>query len=218
MLFRYPEGAAFNRVVPKNKIYAHGRASNRLKQLFVDQVSKITWRYKLSTPTTNLPSLPTVPEIQIFEIVQKEESIKDDVLRCIDNAIQFPIVFELCYEDAVKSKAAFKRPSESGSMKWVVSEYFESNWQPADSQRDPLPVSLDLPKLYDQMLRRLMPFPARDGESLKAHVERLSAARIKEGQCSKLEARMKVEKQFNRKVQINATLREIRHELDGLIR
>lgn len=217
MLFRYPEGAAFNRVVPKNKIYAHGQASNRLKQLFVDQVSKITWRYKLSTPTTNLPSLPTVPEIQIFEIVQKEESIKDDVLRCIDNAIQFPIVFELCYEDAVKSKAAFKRPSESDSMKWVVSEYFESTWQPADSQRDPLPISLDLSKLYEQMLRTLMPFPAKDGESLTDHVERISAAQSMEKQCRKIEVNLEREKQFNRKVELNSELRAIKNKIESLI-
>ena len=71
MLFQYPEQAAFGRVVPKSKIYEHGRASTALKKVFVDQVAKIVWKYKLSPDTINLPSRPAAPEIQVFEVVRK---------------------------------------------------------------------------------------------------------------------------------------------------
>lgn len=216
-MFLYPKQAAFGKVLPKSKIYQYARPTKRMQQLFVDQVSRIIWQYKLSPETVNLPPRPGVPEIHIFTIELKTGELDEGVLRCIDKAISFPIFYELVVEDRVKEMAAYKRPSDADSSKWVVGDYFDTEWQPSDTERDPLPVSLDLARLYEQMLRQLMPFAARDGESLKAHVERLTAARSKETQCRKLEARLEREKQFNRKVELNAELRTIKNELEALI-
>jgi hypothetical protein len=54
-LFAYPKQAEFGRAVPKNKIYEHSGANTRLKGLFVEQVEKIVWRYKLASETITLP-------------------------------------------------------------------------------------------------------------------------------------------------------------------
>ena len=216
-MFAYPKQSAFGKVLPKSKIYQHARVTRRVQQCFVDQVSRIVWQFKLSPETTNLPARASVPEIQVFTIVLKAEELNEDVLRCIDKAISFPILYEVTFEDRIKEMAAHKRPSEADSAKWVVGDYFETDWQPADSERSPLPVSLDLAGLYEQLLRRLMPLPARNGESLKAHAERLATIRSKERECDKLEARVNREKQFNRKVELNAELRTIKNELESLI-
>ena len=216
-MFAYPKQSAFGKVLPKSKIYQHARVTRRVQQCFVDQVSRIIWQYKLSPETTNLPARAGVPEIQVFTIALKTDALNEDVLRCIDKAISFPIVYEVTFEDRIKEMAAYKRPSEADSAKWVVGDYFETDWQPADTERSPLPVSLDLAGLYEQLLRRLMPLPARNGESLKAHAERLAAIRSKQRECNKLEARVNREKQFNRKVELNAELRTIKNELESLI-
>ena len=216
-MFAYPKQSAFGKVLPKSKIYQHARVTRRVQQCFVDQVSRIIWQYKLSPETINLPARAGVPEIQVFTIALKTEEPNEDVLRCIDKAISFPIVYEVTFEDRIKEMAAYKRPSEADSAKWVVGDYFETDWQPADTERSPLPVSLDLAGLYEQLLRRLMPLPARNGESLKAHAERLAAIRSKQRECNKLEARVNREKQFNRKVELNAELRTIKNELESLI-
>ena len=62
----YPAQAAFGRTLPKSKLYAHGHASTRLKNLFVQQVEQIVWQYKLAPETINLPARPGVPEIEVF--------------------------------------------------------------------------------------------------------------------------------------------------------
>ena len=89
-LFHYPKQAAFERVLPKNKIYVHAKPSSALRKQFVRQVDKIVWQYKLSPETVNLPARPGVPEIQIFAIALKTPELSEDVLRCIDQAIPFP--------------------------------------------------------------------------------------------------------------------------------
>ena len=113
--------------------------------------------------------------------------------------------------------AAYKRPSEVESAKSVVDTcYCETPWQSAGVALPPLPVALDLRGLYEQMLRRLILLPPRPGESLRDHVERVNQIHVKETECRRLDARLRREPQFNRKVEINAVLRVRQAELAQL--
>lgn len=218
MIFAYPKQAEFNRVLPKSKIYEHGKPTRAVRDGFVAQINQIVWQYKLAPETINLPSRPGVPEIEIFSLELKTPEVSEDVLRCIDKAIPLPIFYNLVFDGRVKTVAAYKRPSDADTSRWVVDAYFSSPWQPADGERSALPVALDMAGLYEQMLRRLMPFPARPGETLKDHVERLSQLRSKQTEYAKLEARLHKEKQFNRKVELNSQLRSIKTGIDTLAR
>lgn len=215
-LINYPKQATFGRVLPKNKIYEHSGANTRLKDLFVEQVEQIVWQYKLAPETINLPAKPGVPEVQVFRVILKTGELSVDVLKCIDGAVQFPIVFELEYEGKIKVIAAHKRPSEADASKWVVSDYFSTVWMPANSPRVEMPVVLDLAGLYEALLQRLIPLAPRDQESFSALVERLESVRAKQREIEKVRARLAKEKQFNRKVEINATLRQLNNELQEL--
>jgi hypothetical protein len=217
-LFEFPAKAAFGRALPKEKIYAHTQPNRALRDRFVSQISRIVWQYKLAPETTNLPARPGVPEIQIFDVTLKNGELSEDVLRCIDKAIPFPIFFRLVFDGRIKVISAYKRPSDAGSAKWVVDGYFETDWLPADAERSTLPVALDLAGLYEQMLRQLMPLLPRPAETLKAQVDRLGVIRSKQKDCLKMESRLQTEKQFNRKVEINSQLRNLRKELEELSR
>jgi hypothetical protein len=217
-LFEYPRNAAFGRVLPKNKIYAHARPAGATKELFIRQVEQIVWQYKLAPETINISGTPSVPEIQVFSIALRDGELKTEVLRCIDQAISFPIVFELAYDGKIKPVAAFKRPSDADAARRVASEYFDGGWAPANAPRRPLPMVFDLETLYDQLLTPLMPYPARPAEGLPARVERMERIRIKQREMERCRSRLRKEKQFNRKVEINAELRELKQEIDNLTR
>lgn len=216
-LFVYPKQAAFNRVLPKSKIYQYAKPSRAVQRCFVEEVNQIVWQYKLSPETINLAARPGEPEIQIFEVSLRTDDLSDVVLRTIDKAIPFPIFYEVTSGDRIKSTAAYKRPSDADASKWVVDAYFETSWQKATASREPLPVALDLAGLYEQMLRRHITHPARPGESLKVQVERINAIRAMENECCKLETRLQQEKQFNRKVELNHQLRDLKNELDSML-
>lgn len=215
-LINYPKQATFGRVLPKNKIYEHSGANTRLKDLFVEQVEQIVWQYKLAPETINLPPKPGVPEVQVFRVALKTAVLSVDVLKCIDGAVQFPIVFELEYEGKIKVIAAHKRPNEADATKWVVSDYFSTAWMLANSPRVDMPVVLDLAGLYESLLQRLIPLAPRDQESFSALVERLEGVRAKQREIEKVRAKLAKEKQFNRKVEINAALRQLNNELEEL--
>ena len=217
-MFAYPKPAAFHRPVPKTKIYAHGKVSKRLKELFVAQVAEIHWKYKLSPETINLPARNGITEIQVFELALKTPDLDPTVLLAIDKAIPFPLVFELVHDGQVRFAAAYKRPSAADASKWVIEATFHTGLHPATTARPPLPIALDLASLYEQIVRRHIPLPARTDEGLAEQVARFLLLEAKLKAREQLETRLAQEKQFNRRVELNAALRELARELAALKR
>ena len=215
-LFAYPTNAAVGRVLPKSKIYERSQPTTAVKELFVRQIEQIVWQYKLAPETINVQGTTIVPEIQIFRITLKTGELKPEALRCIDQAIPFPLVFELCHEGKVKSIAAYKRPSAADAAN--ISPYFAADWLPEDTPRHPLPVVFDLETLYAQLLAPLLPYPPRQGESLQAQVDRMDQIGQLQRELERCEARLAKEKQFNRKVAMNAEKRELNGQLKDLTR
>lgn len=220
-MFAYPPQAELNRPVPKSKIYNAAKPGSVLRRRFITQVSDIIWKYKLAPETTNIPAKSPVQEIQVFEIALKTGELSEDILRTLDKAIPSLLFFEITFQNKVRFAATYKRPSESDKRKTVTDAYFETSWRPADENRPPLPAVLNLAALYEQMLHLHMresslALHQRQGETLEGMLERANHIRSKEKECQKLEARLKKEIQFNRKVELNADLRNRRSELARL--
>lgn len=214
--FDYPKAAAFGRVLPKTKVYGHSKAGVRLRQLFINQVDQIIWQYKLAPETINLGASNNVLEIQIFRLRLRDAQLSEDVLRAIDKPIKFPIIFELTHDNKRKAIAAYKRPSEADESKWVVSEYFSTEWEGEDSPRHPLPSALNLGTLYEKLLSAMIPVKSGAGESLAARVERMETIRAKQREAGRIKVCLAREKQFNKRVAINADLRDVTKQLKRL--
>lgn len=215
-MFAYPKQTEFNRVVPKGKIYLHAKASNRVRRLFIAQIGEILWKYKLAPETINLPARHGITEIQVFEIALKSPELDDAVIQAMDKAIPFPLLFQFVHGEQIRFAASYKRPSEADASKWVIEANFKTEPQPVNVERPPLPVALDLAGLYEHLVRCHIPLPPRAGESLAEQVARFRAIQSKTEEQRKLEARLSTEKQFNRKVELNAALRSLSQELTAL--
>ena len=251
LLFAWPKQAAFGRVVPKSKIYEHATVSAALKERFVQQVEQVNWAYKLAPETVNLPATPAVAEIQVFRLTLKGASLDQDVLKAIDSAVPFPLIFELVQGGRVKLVAAYKRPAQNpkstaDSSRWVVGSYFETDWLPETSPRQSLPVALDMAGLYEQLLSPLI-FGKDEGGGLRdekasyisdvpaavyrvgaqaeqsgrltleQRIELAEAIAAQQKQVERIKARLDREKQFNKRVALNAELRDAKQELQRLM-
>lgn len=216
--FDYPRQAAFGRVLPKNKIYEHARPSPRLRELFVREIEQIVWQYKLAQETLNLPATALVPEIQIFSIALRLPAISLELLRCIDAAIKYPVIYELNFSGKTQIMAAHKHPGESDTNRWLIGEYFASDWRSADTPRRSLPMALDLGGLYARLLQALIPLAARPDESLTELVQRAAQVRAKQQEVDRTSSQLAAEKHYKRKVDINRQLRQLTNELEALCR
>lgn len=235
-LYDWPRASAFGRVIPKTKIYEHAGANTGLKDLFVREVDQIVWSHKLAPETVNLAATKQVSEIQVFRITARTATLDREVLRAIDKAIPFPLIFEVTHGGRVRLAAAYKRPSEADSARWVVGDYFQGEWLSEDAPRVLLPVALNMGALYERLLEPLVtgqtarlirdlgqtpqtPFTPAEVERPVSLEERIAQAEAIERQAREVErikARLWREKQFNKRVAINAELRAAKQELERL--
>lgn len=208
-MFTYPEKARYGRVIPKTKIFEKAHVTSSMRKLFAAQVDKLVWEYKLAPDTVNLPEREGILEIQIIHVTLKSSNFDPTLLLALDRSIPHPVFFEIHYDGKTQIRAAYKRPHEAHSGECVVEEYFTSRWRSSKLPRSPLPLALDLFGLYETMLRTLM-LPSQPGESLRDHVARMSAFRIAQGEMRTLSSRLRREKHFPRKVDLERELRTLR--------
>ncbi len=215
VLFEYPKQAFFGKTIPKTKFYEHGNVSNKLKDLFVKQIEQISWLYKLAPETINVQATKDVPEIQVFEITLKGDELSEDVLLCIDKAVQFPIIFEIKSNAGVKTVCALKTRTIGDG--WKISYYMQSEVCPSNIKRVPLEVGLNLNSVYEQIIRAVSVTKVQHGESLEEYVGRGAAIKSKTVLIDGLKKKVQAEKQFNKKVELNSKLRIMVEELNHLL-
>ena len=215
VLFNYPKKAYFGKTIPKTKFYEHGNVSSKLKDLFVKQVEQITWLYKLAPETINIPATKQVPEIQVFEITLKGDDLSEEVLLCIDKAVQFPIIFEIKSDLGVKTVCALKTRSIGDG--WKISYYMQSSVCQDDVARISLDIGLNLTSVYEQIIRVVSEIKMQQGESLEDYVARGAAIKSKTILIDGLKKKVQSEKQFNKKVELNSKLRIMVEELNHLL-
>lgn len=215
-MFAFPAKTAFGKPVPKARIYAHAPPSRRIRDLFTTQVAEIRWTHKLSPETIHLPARPGVPEIEIFEIRLKSDKLDPVILETIDRAVPYPILHRIRTGKDEAWSGAFKRPSAADSRQWVVGARFTSSFNPSPASFPHLPTALDLGHLYAALFVPLLPLPARAGETLGDQVARCEQFLSVAKKVDQLTARIRREKQFNRKVELNEELRPLQRELESL--
>lgn len=214
MLFAYPETALANRPITKTRIYQQQQLSTAVKNLFTTQVESITWLYKLAANTLNIAESAELPELQVFKITLKNNSLDERVLSSIDTAIPSPIIFEIHTAAEVQAAAAFK--PYGSSQKITLSRYFYSPWYPKETERQPLPYAASIEQLYGKLLDALLPYLAKESESLGAQIERIAQIEKLERAITRCQARLRKEKQLNKQAPINRELKALQSELKQL--
>lgn len=216
-MFQLPSSTLVNRKIPKNKFYEKLHANQHLKELFTEQVESIIWKHKLSKETIRLDPKDDIEEIQIFEIHLKEQTYSLDLLRNIDKAIPYPILHVLMYDGQAKLAIAYKERNQTDDNRSVVRSYHETDWQPMESIEMNILQGLDLKAVYENIIRQLLPIKVKPEIELTAVLERQAQIDKLTQECQRLESKIRVEKQFNKKVELNMELQRKRKELNQLL-
>lgn len=222
-LYKFPPQAKVDRLIPKNKFYEQGKANTKLEQLFVDQVENIRWAYKLASSTIHLQDQEDLKEIQIFRVKSRVEDLDVSILSFIDKLILTPIVFEVIYQDKVKVVATYKRLNQADKTKAVIGQYYASEWL-EDHDRIELPLYLKLADLYEHFITQILPIASskdqeNDDESVSIEVQLQKSQQLEslQKQLDKLKSKLRTEKQFNRKVELNKHIHALESDLNKLV-
>ena len=217
VLYEWPAAARVSLRVPKEKIYQQAKVSPVIKTLFVEQVERIEWSYKLAPKSTNLPASNAIPEFQVFTVVLKDDELDCKALAAIDTAVSQPVLFEV-----VRSSGAGTQTQLQATFKVYGAEtaksrsYFCSEWVAADTPRRQLPAAVSLDVLYTQVLSQLSEIPMGPGETPQQSAARLAKMDAIKADITSLNRRIGSETQFKKRFELRVQLNAKKDELKSL--
>ena len=209
-MLNLPKSTEFNKRIPKQKFYEHAQIKSSTKKFFMEQVRIIYWRNKIATTSTNLTIGKNVTEIEVFEMQLYSKNLDESILKVIDNAIPYHIIFILRYENLQQAWIAYKEGDK-------IKGYYHTEWL------EDLSLTLQgltLDEVYENFLRQIAGESLQAGQNakpLKDIIEYNEKIQQLKRQIEKLEKKVKTEKQFNIQVKLNAELKSLRKELVKLI-
>lgn len=211
-----PKTTEFNKRIPKQKFYENLSLKPAIKKAFADQIRVIYWRNKMATTTLNLASGELVTEIEVFEIRLTSPDLNENVLRLIDGEIPYHILYLLEYNGKYQAVMGYKEKAGSGKAAFKVDRYYRTEWL---TEKE-LPLHLEgltIDAIYENFIRQIAGdlLTGNENTTLKDSVERQKRREQIEKQIAALEARMKKEKQLNRKMELKAELKELKQALDN---
>ncbi len=203
MILDLPEATIVNRRISKEKIYENVKLPPRLKNLIKSDIEAIFWRHKLAESTIGVKAGENTEEIQVFEIILRKNALDEKVLLAIAKSIPYKILFLLTFNEEVQA--------------WICisNTFYNTEWLLPNDLSLKL-KGLNLDDIYANLIRQISDDRlTRKYDIVKA--VNIDKQRVKlERTIRVLENKIKREKQFNRKVELNSKLKEIRKELERL--
>ncbi|MBD3250147.1 MAG: DUF4391 family protein [Candidatus Pacebacteria bacterium] len=203
--FNLPQSAIVNKFVPKLRFYEQAAVNTKLKQSFQQVINRITWKYKLAEETIGIDKTDTVEEIQIFAIELKKKQIPKKALQLINKTIPYPVLYIFVFEDDFAYGITLKEKRTTYFSDWNKELEFDFN-------------GLNLEKVYQNLVKQFITKIDTSPEQGFEHIiERDKQAKALEREIQILENKIRREKQFNKKVELNQQLHQKREAYQQLI-
>lgn len=199
-MINLPESCKVNKIIPKYKFYEQATLSSTIKEEFINLVDKITWMYKLSPSTLNIEKTDNIEEIQVIELELKINKIPNHVIKIITKTIKYPILFIIKYQNDYYYLIKIK------------DNIYTTNW---NEEININYNAINLEIFYQNIVKLII-----KEENTNKDFNTLIKDKSKEQELIKkiniLENKVKQEKQFNLKVELNQELRKLQEELNRI--
>ena len=221
-MLELPKSTEFNRFIPKQKfykdLYTHTSISSKTKNYFVKQIKSITWENKIDHTTMNIAKGSLVEEIEVFRVELHDYEIDDSVLYIIDENIPYHILFVFEYNNKKKYSLSYKEINREARTIYIH-KIFHSDWVSEDE--DLLKFSgISLDNMYENLLNSISnnELDKFSGDTLKERVlNNIEYEKIQE-QVNNLSKKIRNEKQFNRQVELNSELKELKKKISSMLK
>lgn len=205
MMLDLSQSTEFNKKIPKNKFYKNLNLGTKIVDAFTKDVESIYWANKISEDTLKVKKGTKVIEIEIFLLRAKGDKIDEAILKAIDQAIPYHIVFILEYRDRTDLVAAVKEARTKTYFE--VEKYFYKKI-PSTSYKLRL-LGHDLDLIYENIIRDILGLEQNQDTSLREDLEIFYELEDLNKSRKALANKMKRTKQFNKKIQISDEIKAI---------
>jgi len=195
-----PKKCLVNKFIPKKTFYEKLNVATGIKEEFTNVVEKIIWLYKVSPDTLGANKTENVEEIEIFEITLKQKKIPKKVINVIAAGIPYKILFLIRYAEEVIYAVKLE-------------EIYFTNW---DEKIDISFLGHNLDIIYENIIKSIIKETDKN-ENLATIIEKKTRFDNLTREIENFKMKIKQEKQFNKRVELNNRLHELESEMEELL-
>lgn len=199
-MIELPKACVVDKFIPKKTFYEKVNILNSIKEEFTEKLSKIYWRYKISEDTINISKTENIEEIEIFALELKEKYNCKNIIKIITKNIPYQILFYIKYES--NFQYAIKYNDEIFFSEWNDNISFTFS-------------GLNIEVIYDNIVKAIVKID-KSVIDVNAELQKQNILQNLEKEISKLENKIRSEKQFNIKVQYNEQIAELKKKIEEL--
>jgi len=204
-----------------------------------EDIESLEWRYTLKPATINVAKYEDIDreylEIALLHIKIKSDTHVKRLGEVIQRSIPYPLVVVFEYDNRININLADKRVNRADASKLKVEQFFDSDWLFSNSEielafYEQLSATSyshqDLFAYYQDLVRRLVALQTAkftgkysltaDAEADKLRQGNLQALKQLELQLVSLKAQVKNETQFNRKLEGNVQIKQIKQQIQHI--
>lgn len=227
-----PEKCLLNKPLFKKLFQEHADLDITDKKALKDDIDKIRWVYTLKPSTLNIEpysdEVREYDEIAIIQIDLASPNRAERIATFVNKAIPYPIVLVFSFSDTVSISISDKRINQADKSKWVVEDAWMTEWfapeAPNEAQQKFMQdmamknlSSLNFYAFYTDIKNRVIALntSARSGhyqvgsaEKTEGRRESLTRIAELEREITELRSSLKKETQFNKKLELNVSVKE----------
>lgn len=216
-ILNFPITKIVNKSVPKNAFY--GRSSDStLREFLTKEFESIVWLYKLAPATLNVENGERVHEIAVFYCKMKNDTYSLQPFCSMDKLLPRHTLFIIEYGEKVDVLMNQKEVSVvRGEQKWICGT---SEIQ-MDVQLDNLSLTINgqsMDSVYSSLLSQISGLLISNETEYKEQAGLRKKIELLQKQVASLQKQVRVEKQFNRQLELNTEARQLKKEIVELQR
>ena len=204
-----------------------------------DDIESLEWRYTLKPATINVAKYEDADreylEIALIHIKIKSDTHVKRLGEVIQRSIPYPLILVFECDNRININLADKRVNRADASKLKVEQFFDSDWLFSGSEIELAFLEQlnansyshqDLFTYYQELMRRVVALQTAkftgkfsltaNAEADKLRQENLHALKQLELQLVSLKAQVKNETQFNRKLERNVQIKQIKQQIQQI--
>jgi|SRR5699024_1071252 len=219
-----PTESIYQKFIPKKHFYSHGDLTTAEKNLFVNNIERLTLHAQLTRANTNIPVYKedqrTYEEVAIFLLELRSKENLQRIVRIIMDTIPYPMILVAKDLDSYSFYGAHQRDNLIDQSKIILEEIYHTDFISEDHEfvqkiNYKKLNKMNFYQLYDDYIKQLIGYnlKKRNIKQIDNQAELLAAIEEKEEKIKLLRNKLKKEKHFNKKMELNMQIKKIEQEL-----
>lgn len=219
-----PKKSIHRQFIPKKVFYNHGDLTTAEKNLFVNNLDRITLYAQLTRENTNIAVYKddgkTYEEVPVFLLELRNKDKLDRIAQIIMESIPYPMILIAKDIDRFCFYAAHQRDNLVDQSKIILDKIYKTDF--IEENHDFIKKisyenlnKMNFYQLYDDYIQRVIEYNLhkRNIKNISNQSKILAEIEKKEEKISLLKNTLKKEKHFNKKLELNIEIKKIEKEL-----